>query len=472
MADARRWWVLAMAGLVQLMIVLDNSIVNVALPSAQAGLHFSDSGRSWVVTAYALAFAALLLPSGRVSDLLGRKRAFIVGLAGFAGASALGGASTGFVMLIAARATQGAFAALLAPTVLALTTSAFPGGKDRARAFGILGALAGAGGVIGLVLGGVLTEYASWRWTMYVNVAFAVLAIAGAALLLDRERGTGRVRLDWLGAVLIGTGLLSMVFGLARAQDFPWLSGIVIGTLAGGVALIGLFILRQRLATVPLLPLRVLRDRDRAAAYVLRVTVSGANFAVTFLMAYFLQADRGLSPALTGIAMVPTVAGIISGANLLGGTLLPRLGARPLGVAGLLVSAASMAWLAQLSVSSSYWTSILAPLYVFGVGQGISSMVAMSTATFNLDPRDIGVGSATVNVMQQAGGSLGTALLSSVSATTAAAYLAAHPGQHAAAGVHGDNLAFTVDAVWLAAAAVAFCALARRAPVKVSLGHA
>jgi hypothetical protein len=238
----------------------------------------------------------------------------------------------------------------------------------------------------------------------------------------------------------------------------------VTGSLAAGVALIGLFVLRQSRTPVPLLPLRVLRDRDRAAAYVLRVTVSAGNFATTFLMAYFLQSDRGLSPALTGVAMVPTVAGIITGANLLGATLLPRLGPRPLGVGGLLLSAVAMLWLAQLSVTSSYWTGILLPLYAFGIGQGVTSTVSMSTATLNLDPRDVGVASATVNVMQQAGGSLGTALLSSISATTAAAYLAAHPGQHAAAGVHGDNLAFVVDAAWLTIAAVAVGTLARPIP--------
>ncbi len=464
MDDARRWWVLAMLGLAQLMTVLDNSIVNVALPSAQSDLRFAGDERPWVVTAYALAFAALLLPSGRVSDLLGRKRAFIAGLAGFAVASAAAGAANGFAMLVAARAVQGAFAALLAPAVLALTTTTFPGGKERARAFGLLGALAGAGGVIGLVLGGVLTEYAGWRWTMYVNVIFAGVAIAGAGTLLDREHGAGRARLDWPGAVLVGAGLLSMVFGFAQAQVVPWASGVVTGSLAGGTVLVGLFVLRQRLAPVPLLPLRVLGDRDRAAAYVMRFTVSGGNFAVTFLMAYFLQADWGLSPALTGVAMVPTVAGIMTGANLLGATLLPRLGLRPVGVGGLLLSASAMLWLAQLSVTSSYWAGILMPLYVFGIGQGVSSTVSMSTATLNLDPRDVGVGSATVNVMQQAGGSLGTALLSTISATSAAAYLAAHPGRRAAAGVYGDNLAFVTDAAWLAVAALLFCALARATP--------
>jgi EmrB/QacA subfamily drug resistance transporter len=460
----RRWWALGVLGLAQLMAVLDNSIVNVALPSAQADLRFAGDQRSWIVTAYALAFAALLLPSGRVSDLLGRKRAFIIGLAGFAGASAVGGAANGFAMLVAARTVQGAFAALLAPTVLALTTTTFPGGKDRAKAFGLLGALAGAGGVIGLVLGGVLTDYVGWRWTMYVNVIFAGVAIAGAVILLDHERGAGRARLDWLGAALVGTGLLSMVFGFSRAQTTGWGSAVVAGSLSGGAAAIGLFVLRQRLAAVPLLPLRVLLDRDRGAAYVSRVTVSAGNFAVTFLMAYFLQADRGLSPALTGVAMVPTVAGIITGANLLGTTLLPRFGHRPLGVGGLLLSAGAMLWLAQLSVTSSYWTGILVPLYVFGIGQGINSTVTMSTATLSLDPRDVGVASATVNVMQQSGGSLGTALLSSVSATAAAAYLSAHPGQVTAAGVHGDNLAFLVDAAWLTLAAIVFGMLARAMP--------
>ena len=314
-------------------------------------------------------------------------------------------------MLAAARAVQGAFAALLAPAVLALTTIAFPGGRERARAFGLLGALAGADGVIGLVLGGVLTEYAGWRWTMCVNVIFAGVAIAGAVTLLDREHGAGVPGLT-------GPAPRSSGPGWCRCcRCACWLTATA-PTSCGSPC-------------------------------------PGGNFAVTFLMAYFLQAGRGLPPALTGAAMVPTVAGIMTGANLLGATLLPRLGPRPLGAGGLLLSAGAMLWLAQLSVTSPYWTGILMPLYVFGIGQEVSSTVAMSTATLNLDPRDVGVGSAAVNVMQQADGSLGTALLSTISAASTAAYLAAHPGRRAAAGVHGDNLAFVADAVWLAVAALA-----------------
>jgi len=443
------------------MVVLDNTIVNVALPSAQAGLGFGTDGRPWIVTAYALAFGALLLPGGRISDMLGCRRAFITGLAGFAAASAVGGAATGFTMLVAARAVQGAFGALLAPTVLALMTETFPGGRTRAKAFAILSAITAAGGVIGLFLGGFLTEYLNWRWTMYVNAVFAAAAITGGLVLLERGHKVRGVRIDLPSAALSGAGLLAIVFGFARAEVRGWSSGIVAGSLTGGVLLLCLFVLRQRTAVAPLLPLRILRDRARAAAYVSRFTASAGNFAVTFFLTFILQANFGLSPLLTGVAVTPMAVGIVSASNLLGARLLPRLGIRPLGITGLLLSAAGLAWLALLGTSTSYWTGILPPLYLFGAGQGLTTIVAMSTATLNLEPADVGVASATVNVMQQVGGSLGTALLSSIAATATAGYLLAHPGQHAAAAFHGDDIAFAVAAALFTAAAVAFAVLTR-----------
>ena len=457
----RRWWVLAILGAAQLMVVLDNTIVNVALPSAQASLGFGTDGRPWIVTAYALTFGALLLPGGRVSDMLGCRRAFIIGLAGFAGASAVGGAATGFMMLVAARAVQGAFGALLAPTVLALMTETFPGGRTRAKAYAILSAITAAGGVIGLILGGFLTEYFSWRWTMYVNTVFAVAAIAGGLALLERGHEAKRARIDPPSAVLSGAGLLSIVFGFSQAQLRGWSSGLVVGSLTGGLVLLGLFVLRQRTAAAPLLPLRILRDRARAAAYVSRFTASAGNFAVVFFLTFILQQSFRLSPLLTGIAVTPMAVGIVSASNLFGARLLPRLGIGPLGIAGLLVSAAGLAWLARIGITTSYWAGILPPLYLFGAGQGLTTIVAMSTATLNLDPQDVGVASATVNVMQQVGGSLGTALLSSIAATTAAAYLGAHPGQHAGAALHGYDTGFAAAAALFAAAAIAFAMLTR-----------
>jgi EmrB/QacA subfamily drug resistance transporter len=459
----RRWWVLAILGAAQLMVVLDNTIVNVALPSAQASLGFGTDGRPWIVTAYALTFGALLLPGGRVSDMLGCRRAFIIGLAGFAGASAVGGAATGFTMLVAARAVQGAFGALLAPTVLSLMTITFPGGRTRAKAFGILSAITASGAVIGLILGGFLTEYLSWRWTMYINTVFAFAAIVGGLALLERGHEVRRARIDLPSAVLSGAGLLGIVFGFARAPVRGWSAGLVAGSLAGGVVLLSLFVLRQRSAASPLLPLRVLRDRARAAAYVSRFTASAGNFAVIFFLTFILQENFGLSPLLTGVAAAPMAIGIVSASNLLGARLLPRLGPRPIGVTGLLLSAASLAWLARLGPSTSYWTGILVPLYLFGAGQGLTTIVAMSTATLNLEPQDVGVASATVNVMQQVGGSLGTALLSSIAATTTAAYLGAHPGQHSAAVLHGDDIAFAAAAALFTAAVIAFAVLTRAA---------
>lgn len=456
----RRWWILAMLGSAQLMVALDNTIVNVALPSARSDLGFDAGDRQWIVTAYALAFGSLLLLGGRLSDLLGRKRALVTGLIGFAGASAVGGAATGFGLLVAGRTVQGAFGALLAPTVLSLMSETFPGGKTRARAFGILSALVGSGAAVGLVLGGLLTEYLNWRWTMYINAVFATAAVVGALLLLTTYEERARPRIDVIGTAAASGGLFVIVFGLARAGTGDWLSPVVLGPLLGGVVLLAGFVLWQRTARSPLLPLRVLRDRDRAGAYVNRFIASTGNFAVTFFMTFFLQESLGLSPLLTGVAVIPMVLGIVGASNTFG-AMLPRLGPRPLIVAGLLVAAASLLWLSRLSPSTSYWSGVMVPLFLFGTGQGMTTTVAMSTATINLAAADVGVAAALVSVMQQLGGSVGTALLSTVALATAAGYAGSHGGDAAGAAVHGYDVAFLTAACVFAGTAVLCGALIR-----------
>lgn len=454
-SSTRRWWLLCVLGIAQLMVVLDNTIVNVALPSAQAGLGFSQANRPWVVTAYALAFGSLLLLGGRLSDLFGRKRAFMIGLIGFAGASAVGGAATGFTMLVIARSVQGAFGALLAPSVLALISQAFPGGRSRARAFGILSTIIGAGAAIGLVLGGFLTEYLNWRWTMYVNVLFAAVAAIGAAFLLHSERRDGpRPRIDLPGSVLAGIGLLCIVYGLARAQADSWTSPSVLGTLLAGVAILVGFAVHQRTARWPLLPLSILRERNRAAAYINRFTAATGNFTVVFFLTFILQENLHLSPVWSGLGVVPMMIGIIVGSNTTASVLLPRLGPRGVSVAGLLASAAALWGLSRLSPSTTYWGGIPAPLLVFGLGQGMTTSVAVSTATRGLPADHIGAASALVSVMQQLGGSIGTALLSSIAASTTAAYITTHHTHGTAADTHGYDIAFLTAAGIFTAAAL------------------
>ncbi|MFJ8111026.1 MFS transporter [Streptomyces sp. NPDC096132] len=457
-----RAWVLAVLGAAQLMVVLDNTIVNVALPSAQADLGFGSGGRQWIVTAYALAFGSLLLLGGRLTDLMGRKRAFTTGLIGFAAASAAGGAATGFGMLIVARAVQGAAGALLAPAVLSLITTTFPDGRSRTRAFAIIGTIVSAGGGIGLVLGGVLTEYINWRWTMYVNVVIAVAAAFGAWVLLPMPQKNDRPRMDLIGTVLACTGLLGVVLGFAQAEIRGWASPVVLGALLGGAVLLGGFVLRQHVAPAPLLPLRVLRDRDRVAAYVNRFASSTGNFGITFFITFFLQENLHLSPILAGVGILPMITGVMVSSNVLGNAAwLARIRPKAVILTSLVVTAASLVWLSRLEASSSYWTAVLGPLFLFGIGQGVNTTLAMSNALVGLDPGDVGVGSAMFSVMQQLGGSVGTALLSTVASTAAAGYLSSHAGSRDAAAVHGYSAAFLTMAAFFTGAAL-LCAILMR----------
>ena len=445
LASRRRWWVLAVIAIAQLMVVLDNTIVNIALPSAQADLGFTDPQRQWVITAYALAFGSLLLLGGRMSDLFGRKRAFMVGLVGFAVASMVGGAATGFDMLVISRAAQGAFGALLAPAALSLLTTSFPGGRDRARAFGVFSAIAGSGAALGLLLGGTLTEYVDWRWCMYVNAVFAVVAFVGAALLLPAFPRRERPHLDILGTVAGSAGLFCIVYGFATAETDGWASATVLGFLVGGVALLVTFVLLQRTVRAPLLPLRVVLDRNRGGAYLAILVLASGMFAVSLFLTYYLQESLHFSPVLTGVAFLPMVASIVTASTTVPATLLPRVGPKPLIFAGMLAGAGALFWLSHLDVTSTYAGGVVGPLILMGLGLGTAMSTSINTATLGVDPADAGVASASVNTMQQVGGSVGTALLSSVAGTAAAAYLAttpAHPGIAAEATIHSYTAAF------------------------------
>ncbi|GGV14503.1 MFS transporter [Streptomyces filipinensis] len=422
-ASPRRWWILAVIAVAQLMVVLDATIVNIALPSAQTDLGFSDGNRQWIVTAYALAFASLLLLGGRIADLFGRKPAFLVGVVGFAAASALGGAANGFTMLVAARALQGAFGALLAPAALSLLNTTFTDARERARAFSVYGAIAGAGGAVGLLLGGVLTDALDWRWTLYVNVAIAVVAFAGGWILLGNHRDAANAKLDVPGTVLVAAGLFSLVYGFSNAETHDWGSPLTWGFLIAGGALLTAFAWWQTRAAHPLLPLRILLDRDRAASF-LAVLITGAGmFGVFLFLTYYLQLNLGFSPTKTGVAFLPMVGALMVTAQVGTTLLLPRLGPKTVIPLGFAVATAGMAWLTGIGLGSHYLSAVLPQLIVIGVGLGLVMPPAMQLATGGVAAEDAGVASATVNAMQQVGGSIGTALLNTLAASAATDYL-------------------------------------------------
>src|SRR5271156_6164116 len=383
-----RWLILVIVAIAQLMVVLDSTVVNIALPSAQRALGFPNSDRQWVVTAYALAFGSLLLVGGRLGDIFSRKRVFITGLAGFALSSALGGAATSFGMLVAARTLQGVFGAILAPAALGTLVSTFRDPRERGRAFGVFGSVAGGGGAVGLILGGFLTQYFSWRWTLYVNLVFAAIAITGALVYMRSNRPDTRPRMDWAGTVLASAGLFAIVFGFSHAELAGWTAAL---------------------------------------------------------------SNRSLAPRPPsgGLAFLPMIGCILLSSNTSSILLLPRVGPRALIVTGMVLGGGAMAYLTQLTVTSSYAASVVPALVALGLGFGMIFSPAINTATAGVARQDSGVASALVNTMQQVGGSVGTAALSTVALTATASYLTAHHAGRlatATAAVHGYNVAFAVSA--------------------------
>jgi len=456
--SARRWLILGVVCLGQLMVVLDATVVNIALPTAQRDLAFSNADRQWVVTAYSLAFGGLLLLGGRLSDLVGRKRMLVIGMIGFAAASAIGGAATGIGMLLVGRAIQGAFGAMLAPAALSTLTVTFTNPAERGKAFGLYGAIAGAGGAVGLLLGGVLTEYLSWRWCLYVNVILAVVAVTAAVRLLRRDRPNTDVRLDIPGTVLVVAGLVGVVYGLSEAETKGWGAPLTIGLLIGGAVLLVAFVLVERRVTHPLLPLRIVLDRFRGGAY-LSIGLSAVGmFAIFLFLTYFLEEVLRYSPVTTGVAFLPMIAALIASSTTSSGLLMPRIGPRVLVPAGMVVAAGGLVLLAtQLSATASYAAVVLPSLVLVGAGLGLVFGCAMNTATYGAQQTDAGVASAMVNTCQQVGGSIGTALLNTIAASALSSYLVTHgtsPAAQINAAVHSYVVAFWVAAAIFAGAAV------------------
>ncbi|MET8233920.1 MFS transporter [Micromonospora sp. NPDC005298] len=440
----RRWIALAVIAISQLMVVLDATIVNIALPQAQADLGITDANRQWVVTAYTLAFGGLLLLGGRIADYWGRKRTFLVGMTGFALASALGGLATTGGMLFAARALQGAFGALLAPAALALLTVLFTEATERAKAFAVYGAIAGGGSAVGLLLGGVLTEYADWRWCLLVNIPVAAIAIAFAVPLVPESRAHGDTRYDVPGAVVVTAGLVSLVYGFTKAAEDGWDATATLGFIAAGVVLLAAFVVIELRSNHPLLPLRIILDRNRGGAYLASTLIGAGLFGAFLFLTFYFQVVLQYKPLEAGLASLPVTAGVLIAA---GGAsqLLPRVGAKPLMVGGAVLAAVAMLALTRIDVDTSFLTLLLPAQVVLGMGLGFTFVPLSSLALVGVPEHDAGAASATLNATQQIGGSLGTALLNTMYTSAVAAYLVGrvpNPVNQIEALVHGYRVAF------------------------------
>ena len=460
-----KMWALAVIAACQLLVVLSSSVVNIALPQAQRALDISDADRAWVITAYALGVGGLLLLGGRIADYAGRRRVLIVGLVGFAAASAVGGAAVSTAMLLTARAGQGVFAALVMPAALSLLSVTFTAGRERALAFSVYGAMSAGGGAVGLVLGGVLTQYTSWRWCLLLSVPFALLTATAAVLKVADDaaaesRAAGHARYDIAGAVTVAAGLTALVYALSTAARHGWASATTLGLLGAAVVLLVAFVVIEARSARPMLPLRVVADRTRAGALV-SVLLAGAGLLGMFLfLTFYLQGTLGYSPLQTGLAFLPSSAGILLG-SLVTNRLLARVAPRTLLVPGMVLAGLGLWWLSGVDVDSSYWLRVAPAVLFVGVGLGLVLVTAASTALIGVSPDDAGVASAAVSTSQQIGGALGTALLNTVAATATAGYLAAHPGAGSLAAVHGYQDAFGVGAILLGTGALICLVLVR-----------
>lgn len=426
---SRRWAALFFIGLGQLMLILDATVVNIALPSVQRDLGISDGDRQWIITAYTLAFGSLLLLGGRIADHTGRKRTFLIALLGFAGASALGGAAADFEMLLIARALQGGFGALLGPSALSLLTVTFTRPEERAKAFGVWGAIAGAGGAVGLLVGGALTDYLDWRWCLYVNIPIALIAAIGGYAMLTESRSEGRAGFDIPGVLLVTGGLVAIVYATGRAESDGWDSAKVIGLLAAGTALLTAFAVVESRVAQPLLPPRVVADRTRGGAYLAVGLAVIGMFGAFLFMTYYMQVVKGYSPIKTGVAFLPMTAAVLMAAGGFTARLLPKLPPRALIVPGMLISSCGMLWTLTLEPGSSYVGGVLVAQLLLGFGAGMIMPVALNYATRGVDRDDSGIASASVNTAQQIGGSIGTALLNTIATSATVDYLASHASQ-------------------------------------------
>ena len=471
--DPRRFKALAVIAIAQLMIVLDASIVNLAIPSASADLQIAPADVQWIVTAYTLTFGGFLLLGGRIADYSGRKRTFMVGLGGFALASLIGGLAPNLGLLITARALQGGFAALLAPAALALISVSFHDPKERAKAFGVMGAISGAGAAIGLLLGGVLTEYLSWRWCLAVNTPIAIVTLLFARNLIRESRAGGNTSYDIPGAITSTMGLVALVYGFTQAapdgytDSANWTEPSTFIWFIAAAILLGSFLVIEARTSNPLLPLRIVRERNRGGAYLSSLITGAGLFAMFLFLGLYLQVIKQYTPVQAGFAFLPFSLGIILAAGI-AANLMPKVGPRPLMAPGLLVAALGMFWLTRLTPESDYVTAILPPMVIMSVGMAFVFIPTATVALHAVGNHDAGVASAVINTSQQVGGSLGTALMNTVAVTATSAYLATNAALGDAALpdalTAGYTQAFMVGGVLLLIAAVVVLVMIRIGP--------
>ncbi|MFE2289489.1 MFS transporter [Streptomyces sp. NPDC059443] len=399
----------------QLMVVLDITIVNIALPHIQTALGFSTESLSWVVNAYTLTFGGLLLLGGRTGDILGRRRVFMFGVLLFGLASLLGGLAQNAGQLMGARALQGVGGAIASPTALALITTTFKEGPERNRAFGVFAGVSAGGGAIGLLAGGLLVEWLNWRWVLFVNVPIAVLiALATPKVIRESERHPGHF--DFVGALLCTLGMVSLVYGFIRASQDGWRDGLTLASFAVAVVLLSLFVINERRSPQPITPLHMFADRNRAGTYAIMLFFACAIFGMFFFLTLFVQNVLGFSPLRAGLAFLPVSAMIAVMAGITS-QLLPKFGPKPFMVAGSLCAAGGLAWLTRTDIHSTYLGSILGPILVFAAGMGMQFVSLTLMALSNVPERESGAASGLLNSMQQVGGSLGLSILVTVFGT-------------------------------------------------------
>jgi EmrB/QacA subfamily drug resistance transporter len=459
--ESNRWLVLAIVCLAQFMVILDATIVNIALPSIQKGLSFSDANLQWVINAYTLVFGGFLLLGGRLGDIHGRKRLFLVGVAVFSGASLLNGLAQTSGMLIAGRALQGLGGALVSPAALSIIMTTFPGTRERTQALGVWSAIAAGGAAFGLLLGGVLTDLLSWEWIFFVNVPVGMAAIASALRVVPESRDESAHRaFDVAGATTVTGGLVVLVYAIVKAQDYGWGSGRTLAMLGVSAALLAAFVAIERRSAAPLVRLDIFRTRTLTAANASMMLVASGMFSMFFFASLYVQEVLGYSPLKAGLAFLPVTSGMIVGAGVAQG-LIKRFGPRVVGVIGVSFATAGMVWLTGLPVHGSYVSDLLVGLMPMSIGMGLTFVPVTLMATAGVSPEDSGLASGLLNTSQQVGGALGLAVLSTLSADHTTSLLA-NGSSRAAALVGGWQVGFTGGAVVLALAALSLVVMLRR----------
>jgi EmrB/QacA subfamily drug resistance transporter len=467
-APVNRWFILVLVCVAQFMVVLDATIVNVALPSIQHGLHFSPTGLQWVVNIYTLFFGGFLLLGGRASDLFGRQRLFLAGLAVFTGASLLNGIATSSNILIGGRALQGLGAALVSPAALSIVMTTFAEGRERTKALGIWSAIAAGGGAVGLILGGLLTDELSWRWVFFVNLPVGIFAfVLGLRYIVNTRAEVRPATVDVAGATSVTAGLLVLVYDIVKAQQYGWTSGRTIGLFVVAVALLATFVVIERRSKAPLIRLGIFRNVALTSANVAMLFVVSGLFGMFYFASIYVQEILGYSPLKAGFAFVPVTLGIVIGAGA-AQTLIRTIGPRALPVIGIAMAAVGLVLLSRIPVHGTYLADLLPGLVVMSIGMGLTFVPVTLLATTGIEQGDAGLASGLFNTSQQVGGALGLAILASIAASVTSGDHSA--ATHAAALVHGFQLAFLTGAGLMLIGIVVIVGLIRSHHVSAMIG--